>query len=172
MFNTRRSNGWFNYQMDVATLLMTDVDFFHKYINSIDPNDFNDDNCKAIISMIKNLWLEMGVRPSYPILYEWVERSIRNEFDKELETEYLNRMRNNEMSEERKRNVLTVFPYFHTQCCYFRLRNEINNNGDGFYNIGQMRTVIKEVMRKARIVEESLNNLEGQIVENKGNNVW
>ena len=55
MFNTRRSNGWFNYQMDVATLLMTDVDFFHKYINSIDPNAFYVDNCKAIISRIKNL---------------------------------------------------------------------------------------------------------------------
>lgn len=174
MFKTksRPYDGLFNFGIDVATLLMKDDDFFQKYITTIDPNDFSDEDTRYIIFTIKEFYLNYGVRASFNGLYEWVRMQAKNNIDLEERTERVKRMQHNGMSEERIKEVKTNYPYFGTQVKFWKLRNELNENQYGFENFQQMKTVIREVMRKARIMEDSLNELEGQINENKGNNVW
>lgn len=159
------------FEMDYVNLLLTDDEFFKERIGLIDQNTFNFGSAREIVGVMKDAWIQDGLRLSPDVILMRIERKHEGRWELEEATEYLREVSERHLNQYRIDEIKKESKYFQLFKVFAYACNHAKDTiySDGIGNYSKLKSAAERLVKDAEKVKEALDRLEP---EGNGANDW
>ena len=158
-------------EMDIVKLLVEDDEFFKKIITIIDPNTFDFGCARLIVGMMKDGWLQEGIKLSPEVILYRLKRKESNGWDYLDAEEYFKEISERVLDDNRIAEVKSEAKYMSLFKMFAYATNHAKDTlySDGISNFSKLKLAAEQLVKDAERVKDALDRMEP---EGAGINDW